>query len=491
MKPTEFLKYLFAGFIIVAIVALLVTQLIGQPFVVFVETGSMEPTLQVNDGFVAIPSFLAGDPEPGDVILYEAQELGGGGLTTHRVVRETSEGYITQGDANPFTDQDGNEPPVAEGQIKSVGLRLGGELVVIPGLGATVGSITLVLESMLDSALGFVGLESPGVTTFSTGVLVVGLIMFVFSLTRDSVDRRARSRSRASILRNGVVIIAILTLVVVIPVNFSMLLPSGVYQIEIVSAVEPTEDERIIGAGQASDVTYFMQNGGVLPAMVYLEPAGPGVTTPEGYTYVPRQTTINSTVRLQAPNETGTYLRFVREHRYLVVLPPSLINAAHAVHPLVAIALINVTVAAVVILVSLGAVGTGRLRLRSRRREIPIEDSIRRRLPPLSIGRDEPSRASGTRDEVFNWTNRREFRPVDEGEFPEPTDSTGRETDSLSGRELIEVYDVLQRPPDAAGHDANRWTVDLVKTHLEAGYGVSYTDAAARRLLDQARRADT
>jgi signal peptidase len=492
MKPSELLKYLFAGLIIAAIVALLVTQLIGQPFIIFVETGSMEPTLQANDGFLAVPSFLAGDPEPGDVILFEAQELGGGGLTTHRVVRETSEGYITKGDANPFVDQDGDEPPVAEGQIKSVGLQFGGELVVIPGLGATIGGITGTLESILDTALGFVGLESPGVSAFSTGVLVVGLVWFVYSLSRGSVDRRARDRSRGSLLRNGVVIIAILTLVVVIPVNFSMLLPSGVYQIEIVSSVEPTADERIIGNGQTDDVTYFMQNGGILPAMVYLEPAGPGVRTPSGYTYVPRQTTINSSVQIQAPDETGRYLRFVREHRYLVVLPPSLIDAAHDVHPLAAIGLINVTVAAVVILVSIGAVGTGRVRLRSRRREIPIEDAIKRRLPPLSIGQNSPSRPATTRDETFNWANRQEATVPD---IPEVSPAAGIEAsledDDLSGRQLIEVYSALQGPPAASGLDANRWSAALVQEFLADAYGVSYSDEAARQLLAQSRRADT
>ncbi|TKX51714.1 signal peptidase I, partial [Halorubrum sp. SP3] len=72
-----------------------------------------------------VPPAIAGDIEEGDVVTFEAQELQGGGLTTHRVVDETDQGYITRGDANPFTDQDGPEPPVQESQIAAVALELG------------------------------------------------------------------------------------------------------------------------------------------------------------------------------------------------------------------------------------------------------------------------------------------------------------------------------------------------------------------------------
>ncbi len=101
--------------VLVTLGALVVGQLLGQPILLgFVETGSMEPTIDTGDGFVAIPSELTDDPEPGDVIVFEATNIQGGGLTTHRVVEETSQGYVTRGDANPFTDQDSGEPHVRD-----------------------------------------------------------------------------------------------------------------------------------------------------------------------------------------------------------------------------------------------------------------------------------------------------------------------------------------------------------------------------------------
>jgi signal peptidase len=170
-----------------------------------------------------------------------------------------------------------------------------------------------------------------------------------------------------------------------------------------------------------------------------------------------------------------------------------MIDSAHDVHPLFAIGLINVTVAAVVILLSIGAVGTGRVRLRSRRREIPIEDAIRRRLPPLSIGRETPSRPSLSRDETFNWTNRQEAAVPD---LPESTRSSQEQgfpgdDDELSGRELIEVYSALQNSPADSGLDANWWTAELVQEFLADAYGASYSEEGAAELLERARHADT
>mgnify|MGYP000267582392 CR=1 FL=1 len=124
---------------VVTAVVLLVGQAVGQPLLLgYVRTGSMQPTLDPGDGFLSVPPEVTGDPAPGDVIVYRAEQVNGGRLTTHRIVRETERGYVTQGDANPFTDQSAGEPPVRAPQIVAVGVQVGGSLVTIPGLGTAV-----------------------------------------------------------------------------------------------------------------------------------------------------------------------------------------------------------------------------------------------------------------------------------------------------------------------------------------------------------------
>ncbi|WP_138005339.1 S26 family signal peptidase [Halalkalirubrum salinum] len=103
--------------------AMIVGQFYGIPVgPSYVVTDSMKPTLEPGDGFIAVPIAIAGPVEEGNVVTFDADQLHGGGLTTHRVVVETDEGYVTRGEVNPFTDQEGDEPPVAEGQLKAKAL---------------------------------------------------------------------------------------------------------------------------------------------------------------------------------------------------------------------------------------------------------------------------------------------------------------------------------------------------------------------------------
>lgn len=477
MKPSDLLQYLVAGIFITLILLLLVSQLIGQPMIVFVETGSMAPTLEPNDGYVAVPTMFSGEIEEGDVILFDSQELGGGELTTHRVVGETDEGYITQGDANPFTDQDGEEPPVAEGQIRSIAVQFDGNMVVIPGLGASITTLTSGIESVAESVTEPFGIDTPDVPTISMGVLVVGLVLFVLSSMSQKTDKRARSRSSGGLLGNAVVIIVILTLVVMLPLNFSMLLPSGTYQYEVLSSTSPTDDEQIIQAGESAEVTYSMFNNGHIPVMTFIEPASDGVETPHDEHYVPRRSSVNTSVTMHAPEETGIHLRFVREHRYLVVLPPSLISTLHHIHPLVALLAINLTVASVVLAVSISTIGTGRLRLRSRSRELSIGDTLRRNLPILSRTSTvppPPAPPAGTRIRAWN---------AGSGSSTAASGPQREQRRMLSDRQLMDVHSTLQEPPSEAGVDAHRWTPEAVRSYLEREHGVEYTLHQCVRLM--------
>ena len=91
---TSTVTVLLVGMILVMVIG----QLLGQPLLFgFVTTGSMEPALSPGDGFIAVPPMLAGEPTPGDVVVYEAETIQGGGLTTHRIVGETEQGYVTRG----------------------------------------------------------------------------------------------------------------------------------------------------------------------------------------------------------------------------------------------------------------------------------------------------------------------------------------------------------------------------------------------------------
>lgn len=199
---------------------LLVTILggvLGQPMgLSYVETGSMEPQLQPGDGFIAIPMAVAGPAEPGDVVVFDAVELNDGNLVTHRVVGESEAGYITRGDANPVTDQDGSEPPVQEGQIKAKALQIGGEIVVIPRLGAVVIGIGSAVQSVQQTLAGLLGtralLGSQGLAYILLGF---GAITYVVASLAEQSDgkRRTRNASRRIEMMSPTTVIVVMALV--------------------------------------------------------------------------------------------------------------------------------------------------------------------------------------------------------------------------------------------------------------------------------------
>ncbi|PSP79167.1 signal peptidase I [Halobacteriales archaeon QS_1_68_20] len=63
------------------------------------DTGSMEPTMRGCDLLVYGP---ADDVEVGDVVIFDAPWRDG--LVIHRIVGETSQGYVLKGDANAAPD---------------------------------------------------------------------------------------------------------------------------------------------------------------------------------------------------------------------------------------------------------------------------------------------------------------------------------------------------------------------------------------------------
>jgi len=215
--------------VIVVMLALVAGQLLGQPVLLsYVETESMSPTLEPGDGFVPIPTQIAGPIEEDAVITFEAKELHGGGLTTHRVVDETDRGYITRGDGNPFTDQDGDEPPVKEPQIVATALEINGQLVVIPEFGTAVEGIQSVVETTQRQVAAALGIRSLiGSQGFALSFFAATLLWYAIGERRDDQTAQAdRDRSRETGVDTRL-IVAVCALLLVLTATAAMVAPSG------------------------------------------------------------------------------------------------------------------------------------------------------------------------------------------------------------------------------------------------------------------------
>jgi len=319
------------------LVALVAGSVLGQPILLsFVETGSMEPTINTGDGFIAIPAAVSGEVSTGDVIVFDAQEIEGGGLTTHRVVEETEQGYVTRGDANPFTDQDGGEPHVQDGQIVATALQINGYVVPIPHLGTAVMGLTSGLETIQTQLAIFFGTRSLlGTTGLAYIFLALSLVAYAYETRRENQEtaRTSRFGRKEEWNPDPRLLSVAFAAIIVIAAAGAMLAPAGTQSFDVISADFESEQPLVIESGTTEAVPYIVGNGGYLPIVTYVEPASDGVAVEPQEAAVGGQDEQELTLSLTAPSETGYYPMYTREYRYLHVLPRPVIGALYSIHP--------------------------------------------------------------------------------------------------------------------------------------------------------------
>jgi signal peptidase len=380
------LGQLFELLAILFVVSLVAGQALGQPVLLsYVTSGSMSPTLEPDDGFVAIPQQLAGPVEEGDVIVFRAQELDGGGLTTHRVVEETERGYITRGDANPFTDQAGDEPPVKRAQVVAVALEVNGGVVVVPSVGVAVEGMDAAVSAaqrFLATTLGsraFLGPQGFAylVVAFSGLAYVLDLLFGGEGGRRDydRGDRRSRDSGRAA--RTYVLAFALL---LVLAATGSMVAPSGPTEFGIVSAEFDSDRPDVIPAGESDAQQITIPNDGLIPTTVFVEAGSDGIAVEDRVLTVPPRGEATTTMTLSAPPETGYYRRYLIVHRYLGVLPLPVLQSLYGLHPWAPIVAIDVLLGGTFYLIGSQLVTGGRIRRRERERDLPWEVKLRRTI---------------------------------------------------------------------------------------------------------------
>jgi signal peptidase I len=360
--------------IVLVVVALVLGQALGTPILLsYVETGSMEPTIETGDGFGAIPAEATGEIEEGDVITFDAQELHGGGLTTHRVVDVTDEGYVTQGDANPFTDQSSDEPHVTDGQVVAVAWQVDGSVVTIPHLGTAVETIRGALESVQTALVGSIGIAAlAGSQGLVFTLFGLGAIVYALALWRESGGpgsrTRSRSRSRKHVYDARQIVFGFALLLGVVTLA-TMVAMSGSTEMGIVSAEFDSDRPDVIPQGETETQPYELSNGGFLPIVSVMELTSGGIDIEPRQTTLGHDESVNATLSLTAPPETGYYLRSLSTYHYFALLPPPVIASLHAIHPWLAMGAVTSVVVSLFLLPVALVVGTGTIRTRERRRK--------------------------------------------------------------------------------------------------------------------------
>ena len=374
MKLTRLLEFAVAGTLALLVVALLAGHFLGYPVLLgYVESDSMEPTLNEGDGFVAVPGPLAGEVGTGDVVVFEPEQMHGGDLTTHRIVDERADGYVTQGDGNIVTDQSGGEPLVTDGQVRAVALSVDGTVVRIPHLGTGVEAVGSLLDRAERTVAGWFGAPRLGSQQLAYLLFVLGVLAFGATFVGDASGERDRSRSRSrslpDVVDNRLVLAGALVLLCG-GAMVGMVGPAGTETYGIVSSESNSTNPTIIPSGESDSFEYRVHNGGFLPTVSYMEPGSSGIDIEPDHVSLGANETASATVTFHAPEETGYYLRSMTEYRYFAILPPAIIERGYAVHPWVPYTLILAVIVAPFLTLWLLLGGSqAKVRIRRRNRE--------------------------------------------------------------------------------------------------------------------------
>lgn len=261
----------------------------------YVDSDSMEPSIQKDDGYVLVP---ASDVDVGDVITFRTEKRNT--PFTHRVVDVTDEGYVTKGDNNRVTDQASGYDHVTDPYVIGKVVTTGGSAVTVPGLGKVhrlVGEhlgVVVGLLLLLPLVVGGTDTEDP----LSRGVFTVGDVV-------------------------GPLILALSVLLLL-----AVVLSTDVHGIDYVATEHAVSDSRLLEVGEPATSTVFLQ--GPKPRFVHRFVSAEGAEVRSASF---NRTSVLVTLDVPPPEETGVYTKEVRVHGYPATVPKPVLRRLHRMSP--------------------------------------------------------------------------------------------------------------------------------------------------------------
>lgn len=306
-----------------------------------IESESMEPTLSVGDLVFWHPTTID-EVEEGDIIVFSsgARE---DELIIHRVVEinETARGreLITQGDANPETDQERGEPPVREENFLGRPISLGGWPFHIPRIGYLWMWGGALFWAAIEGGVSAGGIAML-VPLLTAGVMLIVTVVFFIPEDDEDDDGDNDDELKRLILEEEKTRALQLFLIILVAFTF-VIVPSTWYGSDTTTLSVGVEEEP-----EAADYSYSadrgeviegnqtLRNPGFTPLMHHIEVEGDNsewvrVDRRNFRTEAGENSTVEFDLHVPQDAESGTYnKRLVNHHSsFWVIYPESFVGS--------------------------------------------------------------------------------------------------------------------------------------------------------------------
>lgn len=275
----------------------------------YVYSKSMEPILMTNDGFILISSK---DYTTSDVITYKPKLLNQP-YVTHRIVGISDDGdYITKGDNNSMSDQQGGEPLVTNEQVIGKALEFNNKLIVIPKLGITSNKIKTIIK------------ELNAFTLLSIGLVIV-LIEYIFDkLLNKRISTRRKHYKLIDIAPYFDYSFIILGVLIILNAFFIGITMKGWVNESFSYVVVSTEGLSSPMPGERFSRELSMENKTFISYITVLESDNSNMEINPKLLLLAPSACIDYNVTLYAPERLGYYTEKIYKRTYPRILPQKL-----------------------------------------------------------------------------------------------------------------------------------------------------------------------
>ena len=320
--------FLFILIIVVLIASPIITIYRGMPtLAVAIRSWSMEPVFTRGDLVFILPTTNKTQFTHGQIVVFRSEENGIRDWTMHRIVDgNMEEGFITKGDNNERTDQEGSRyPAVKQEWIAGVVPTLG----KIPAKMPLMVYIPLLLEQHMSNPLVIFGF-----------LIVLALVLFVDEIFKPKKRRKKEAITKEHLFFLGGIAFAVMMAAVMLMGSLFITFPYGV---EETVGVLMGSDVGIIQKGSAREIKLAdLKNKGNIPFFYHVLNKDPQIII-DDTNFVIKQNNEKSISATVYGDREGLYQTNIIIGMFLPFLPHAIIKFIVKINFWLALVIVSLT----------------------------------------------------------------------------------------------------------------------------------------------------